>query len=123
METLERTTSEREERTPSPPLTEIDILRRDRYELEVLNRHIRHENEILKDQIKLKTDMNSTLSLHINKVERTNEKMKTRNKKLIRALTNLRFKLVIRKPRRPLACRQRKRRGLDVLAEASEFIG
>jgi len=123
VETLERTASEREERTPSPPLTEIDILRRDRYELELLNRHIKNENEILKDQIKLKTDMNSTLSLHINKVERTNEKMKTRNKKLIRALTNLRFKLVIRKPRRPLAFRQRRRRGLDVLAEASEFIG
>ena len=91
--------------------------------MELLNRHIKNENEILKDQIKLKTDMNSTLSLHIDKVERTNEKMKTRNKKLIRALTNLRFKLVIRKPRRPLAFRKRRRRGLDVLAEASEFIG
>ena len=107
VETLERTASIREERTPSPPLTEIDILRRDRYELEVLNRHIKNENEILKDQIKLKTDMNSTLSLHIDKVEKTNEKLKTRNKKLIRALTNLRFKLVIRKPRRSLASRQR----------------
>ena len=78
---------------------------------------------ILKDQIKRKTDMNSTLSLHIDKVERTNEKLKTRNKKLVRALTNLRFKLVIRKPRRPLAFKQRRRRGLDVLVEASEFIG
>ena len=120
---MERRASERRERTPSPPLSEIDILRRDRYELELLNRHIKNENEILKDQVKLKTDMNSTLSLHIDKVEKTNEKLKTRNKKLIRALTNLRFKLVIRKPRRPLASRQRRRRGLDVLAEASEFIG
>ena len=123
MENFERRASENKERTPSPPLSEIDILRRDRYELELLNRHIKNENEILKDQIKLKTDMNSTLSLHIKKVEKTNEKLKKRKKKLIRALTNLRFKLVIRKPRRSLASRQRRWRGLDVLAKASEFIG
>jgi len=66
--------------------------------------------------------MNSTLSLQMDKVEKANEKLKKRNKKLIRALANLRFKLVIRKPRRPLNTRQSRRRGLDVLAEASEFM-
>ena len=50
------------------------------------------------------------------------ENLKKKNKKLIRALTNLRFKLVIRKPRSPLTSRQSKRRGLDVLAEVSEFM-
>ena len=122
VETLERKASESRERNPSPPLSEIDVLRRDRYELEILNRHIKNENDILKEQVKLKTDMNSTLSLHIDKVEKANEKLKKRNKKLIRALINLRFKHVIRKPRRSLASRQRRRRGLDVLAEASEFM-
>jgi len=119
---LERKASESRDRTPSPPLSEIDVLRRDRYELEILNRHIKNENDILKEQVKLKTSMNSTLSLQMDKVEKANEKLKKRNKKLIRALTNLRFKLVIRKPRRPLTSRQRRRRGLDVLAEVSEFM-
>lgn len=103
-------------------MSEIDVLRRDRYELEVLNRHIKTENDILREQVKLKTDMNSTLALQMDKVEKANEKLKRRNKKLIRALTNLRFKLLIRKPRRPLTTRQRRRRGLDVLAEVSEFM-
>ena len=123
VETLERKASESRERTPSPPLSEIDVLRRDRYELELLNRHIKNDNDILKEQVKLKTNMNSTLSLHIDKVEKANEKLKKRNTKLTRALINLRFKLVIRKPRRSLASRQRRRRGLDVLVEASEFMG
>ena len=98
------------------------MLRRDKYELEVLNRHIRTENDILREQVKLKTNMNSTLSLQMDKVEKANEKLKKRNKKLMRALTNLRFKLVIRKPRRTLTSRQRRRRGLDVLVEVSEFM-
>jgi len=122
VETLERKASESRDRPPSPPLSEIDVLRRDRYELEVLNRHIKTENDIMKEQVKLKTSMNSTVSLQMDKVEKANEKLKKRNKKLIRALINLRFKLVIRKPRRPLASRQRRRRGLDVLAEVSEFM-
>ena len=44
VETLEKRASESKERTPSPPMSEIDILRRDRYELELLNRHIKNEN-------------------------------------------------------------------------------
>ena len=119
---MERKASESRDRTPSPPLSEIDVLRRDRYELEILNRHIKNENDILKEQVKLKTSMNSTLSLQMDKVEKANEKLKKRNKKLIRALINLSFKLVIRKPRRPLTSRQRRRRGLDVLVEVSEFM-
>ena len=122
VETLERKASESRDRTPSPPNSEIDVLRRDRYELEVINRHIRTENDILREQVKLKTSMNSTMSLQMDKVEKANEKLKKRNKNLIRALTNLRFKLVIRKPRRPLTTRQSRRRGLDVLAEVSEFM-
>ena len=122
VESLERRASKSRDRTPSPPKSEIDVLRRDKYELEVLNRHIRTENDILKEKVKLKTNMNSTLSLQMDKVEKANEKLKKRNKKLIRALTNLRFKLVIRKPRRPLTSRKRRRRGLDVLAEVSEFM-
>ena len=56
------------------------------------------------------------------KLYKASEKLKKKNKKLTRALTNLRFKLVIRKPRRPLIANQSRRRGLDVLVEVSEFM-
>ena len=98
------------------------MLRRDKYELELLNRHIKNENDILREQVKLKSDMNSTLSLQMKKLHKASERLKKKNKKLSRALTNLRFKLVIRKPRRPLNVRKSRRRGLDVLAEVSEYM-
>ena len=56
------------------------------------------------------------------KLYKASEKLKKKNKKLSRALTNLRFNLVIRKPRRPLTIRQSKIRGLDVLAEVSKYM-
>ena len=56
------------------------------------------------------------------KLYKASEKLKKKNKKLSRALTNLRFKLIIRKPRRPLNIRQKRRRGLDVLAEVLEYM-
>ena len=122
IESLERRASESRDRTPSPPKSEIDVLRRDKYELEVLNRHIKNENDILREQVKLKSDMNSTLSLQMENLYKANEKVKKKNKKLIKALTNLRFKLVIRKPRRQLTIRKSRRRGLDVLAEVLEYM-
>ena len=122
VETLEKRALESRNRTPSPPKSAIDMLRRDKYELEVLNRHIKNENEILREQIKLKGDMNSTLSLQMKKLYKASEKLKNKNKKLSRALTNLTFKLVIRKPRRLLNFRQSRRRGLDVLVEASKYM-
>ena len=56
------------------------------------------------------------------KLYKASEKLKKKNKKLSRALINLRFKLVIRKPRRPLNVRKSRIRSLDVLAEASEYM-
>ena len=47
--------------------------------------------------------------------------MKGKGKKLSRALINLRFRCLVKKPRTILATR-RKRRRLDVLAEASEHM-
>ena len=122
VETLEKRASESRDRTPSPPESAIDMLRRDKYELEVLNRHIKNENEILREQVKLKGDMNTTLSLQMKKLYKASERLNKKNKTLSRALTNLRFKLVIRKPRRPLIVRQSRRRGLDVLVEVSEYM-
>ena len=89
----------------------------------MLNRHIKNEDEILREQVKLKSDMNTNLSLQMEKLYKASEKLKKKNKKLSRALINLRFKLVIKKPRRPLNIRQSIRRSLDVLAEVSEYMG
>ena len=99
------------------------MLRRDKYELEVLNRHIKNENDILREQVKLKSDMNTSLSLQMEKLYKASEKLKKKNKKLSKALINLRFKLVIKKPRRPSTSRKSRRRSLDVLAEVSEYMG
>ena len=98
------------------------MLKRDKYELEVLNRHIKNENEILREQVKLKSDMNTTLSLQMEKLYKASEKLKKKNKKLNRALINLRFKLVIRKPRMPLNTKQSRKMKLYVLAEVSEYM-
>ena len=98
------------------------MLRRDKYELEILNRHIKNENEISREQFKMKSDMNTTLSLQMEKLYKASEKLKKKNKKLSRALINLRFKLVIRKPRMPLNTKQSRKRKLDVLAEFSEYM-
>ena len=56
------------------------------------------------------------------KLYKANEKLKKKNKKLSRALINLRFKLFLRKPRRSLNIRQSRKRKLDVLAEVSEYM-
>lgn len=49
VETLEKITSESRDTTPSPPKSAVDILRRDKYEFEILNRHIKNENKILRE--------------------------------------------------------------------------
>ena len=56
------------------------------------------------------------------KLYKANEKLKKKKNKLSRALINLRFKLVIRKPRRPWNIRKIRRRSLDVLTEVSEYM-
>ena len=67
-ESLEKRASKSRGRTPSPQKSPIEVLRRDKYELEVLNRHIKNENEILREQFKLKSNMNTTLSLQMEKL-------------------------------------------------------
>ena len=76
VESLEKRASENRERTPSPQEPPIEVLKRDKYELEVLNRHIKNENEILREQVKLKSDMNTILSLQMKKLYTASEKPK-----------------------------------------------
>ena len=53
---------------------------------------------------------------------KANKKLKKRNKKLNRALIDLRFKLFMRKPRMALTTKRSRKRRLDVLAEVSEHM-
>ena len=112
MESLERKSLENRERSPSRQEPPIEKLKRDNYELEILNNHIKNENEILREQVKLKGNINSTLSQKM-------EGLYKANKKLNRALINLKFKTLIRKPRMELTTRRSRKKRLDVLAEVS----
>ena len=85
--------------------------------MEILNNHIKNENEILREQVKLKGSMNNTLSQQMKTLYKANKKLKKRNKKLNRALINLRFKALMRKPRMELTTKRSRKMKLDVLAE------
>ena len=65
VESLERNAPENQERSLSPQEPPIEALKKDNYELEILNRHIKNENEILREQVKLKNAMNNTLTLQM----------------------------------------------------------
>lgn len=90
-------------------------------ELEVLKRHIKQENEALKEKRKVEKIIHDNTMLHMGLWQKKNKKLKKRCRKLSRELINLKFRCLIRKPRMVVAPRK-KRRGLDVLAEASEYI-
>ena len=104
------------------PLDEqVQSLKQEVFELEVLNRHIKQENEALKEQSKVDRFVHDNTMLHLGLWQKKNRKLKRKCKKLSRALINLKFRCLVRKPRTILASR-RKRRRLDVLAEASEHM-
>ena len=105
---------------PQEPL--IEILKQDNYKLETLNRHIKNENEILKEQIKLKKAMHVDTTLHLGLLHKENKKLKKKNKRLNKAIINLRFKLLMKRPRMTLTSKRNRRIRLDVLAEVSEHV-
>ena len=104
------------------PLEEqVHSLKQEVFELEVLNRHIKQENEALKEQSKVEKIVHENTMLYLGLWQKKNRKLKRKCKKLSRALISLKFRCSVRKPRTNLAAR-RKRRRLDVLAEASEHM-
>ena len=100
---------------------QVQSLKQEVFELEVLNRHIKQENEALREQSKVDKIFHDNTMLHLGLWQKKNRKLKRKCKKLSRALINLKFRCLVRKPRTNLAAR-RKRRRLDVLAEASEHV-
>ena len=57
--------------------------------------------------------------LHLGLWHKKNIKLKRKNRKLSRALINLKYRFLMRKPRMEVAAKRSKKR-LDVLAEVSE---
>ncbi len=100
---------------------QVKSLKQEVFELEVLNRHIKQENEALKEQSKLDKIVHDNTMLHLGLWQKKNRKLKKKCKKLSRDLINLKFRCLVRKPRTNLVVR-RKRRRLDVFAEASEHM-
>jgi len=107
--------------TVLPLEQQVQSLKQEIFELEVLNRHIKQENEALKEQGKVDKMVHNNTMLHLGLWQRKNRKLKKKCRKLSRALVNLKFRCLVRKPRANLATRRKKRR-LDVLEEASEHV-
>lgn len=90
------------------------------YELEILNKHIKKENETLKEQSKLDKAIHDNTILHLGLWYTKNRKLKRKNKILNRIVIDLKYKLLMRKPRMAVTSKKSKRRKLDVIVEVSE---
>lgn len=121
LESLEKTAAGPSTPSILPHITQdahVQALKQEVFELEVLNRHIKQENEALKEQSKVDKIIHDNTMLHMGLWQKKNKKLKKKCRKLSRELINVKFRCLIRKPRMVVAPRK-KRRGLDVLAEAS----
>ena len=63
---------------------------------------------------------NNTMQLGL--LHKENKKLKKKNKRLNREIINLRFKLLMKRPRMTLISKMNRRISLDVVAEVSEHM-
>lgn len=100
---------------------QIHSLKQEIFEIEVLNRHIIQENEKLKERGNVDKMVHDNTMLHMGLLQKENKKLRKKCKRLDRDLINLRFRCLMKRPRVDISIR-RKRRRLDVLAEASQQV-
>jgi len=74
----------------------------------------------LKEQNKLDKAIHDNTILHLGLWYKKNRKLKRKNKILNRAAINLKYQLLMRKPRMTVTSKKNKRRKLDILSEVSE---
>jgi len=103
---------------PQEPL--IDSLKQEIYELEILNRHIKMENETLREQSKLDKAIHDNTIMHLGLWYKKNRKLKRKNRSMNRTVINLKYRILMRKPRMIVTSKMSKRRKLDVLVEVSQ---
>jgi len=118
IEYLERIATGPSTSSTQPHIAQEDLtksLKQEIFELEVLNRHIKNENEALKEQNRLDKIIHDNTMLHLGLWHKKNRKLEKKCRKLSKALINLKFRCLMKKPRM-LAASRKKRIILDVLA-------
>jgi len=124
IESLEKIATDQGTSSAQPNIAQealIQSLKQEVFELEVLNRHIKRENETFKEQCKLDKIIRDKTMFHLGLWKKKNRKLKKKSRRLSRALINLKFKCLMRKPRMTVVPRKKKIR-LDVLAKVSEHM-
>ena len=124
IESLERAATGPSTSSTQPHTAQDDLvqsLKHEVFELELLNRHIKNENETLKEQRKLEKIIHDNTILHLGIWQKKNKKLKKKCQKLSRPLINIKFRCLMKKPRM-LAAPRKRRRGLDVLAKVSRHM-
>jgi len=124
IESLEKMVADPSTSSSQPNIAQeaqIQSLKQEVFELEVLNRHIKRENETLKEQGRLDKIIHDNTMLHLRLWQKKNRKLKKKTRRLNRALINLKFRCLMKKLRTVMVPRKKKRR-LDVLTEVSEHM-
>jgi len=80
------------------------------------------ENETLKEQRKLDKAIHDNTILHLGIWYKKNRKLKRKKINLNRTIINLKYRLLMKKPKMVVTSKRSKRRKLDVLAEVSKQI-
>ena len=104
---------------PQEPLV-INILKQEFFELETLNRYIKNENQALKAHNEIQIAKSHKLLLHLNLWYKKNMKLKKKKRALQRQVINLKYKILMTKPRMEVTGKKVKKMNLDVLAEVSK---
>lgn len=97
-----------------------DTLKQEIYELEILNRHLKQENETLKAQNEIQRTQNGNILLHLGLWYKKNKKLKTKNKFHKRNIMSLQHKILTKKLRMPVTIKNARRTNLDVISQVSE---
>ena len=97
----------------------MNLLRQEIFELETLNRHIKHDHEALELRNQIEKTINDNTLLHLGLWFKKNKNLNNKNKNINRQIINLNYNLLMRKPRMVVTKRKEKKLNLDVLAEVS----
>ena len=97
----------------------MNTLKQEIFELKTLNRHIKKEHEALNLQNQIEKTINENTLLHLDLQFKKNKKLKKKNKQLNTQVINMKYKILMRKPRVVVTTRKENKIKLDVLAEVS----
>lgn len=79
-----------------PPAS--NVLKREIFELETLNRYLKTKNQTLKKQNGIQISKSDNLILHLSLWYKMNKKLKKENKAMKREIINLKYKILMKKP-------------------------